>query len=58
MIIRWASHMNLDLFYAFTFVFVGATLFMLVDEYERDGLVLVVAGRRGDRAQIAADVRC
>jgi hypothetical protein len=31
--------MNLDLFYAFTIAFVGATLFMLVDEYERDGPV-------------------
>jgi hypothetical protein len=38
--------------YAFTIAFVGATLFMLVDEYERDGpvarllkfLVLFVAG--------------
>jgi hypothetical protein len=44
--------MNLDLFYAFTIAFVAATLFMLVDEYERDGpvarllkfLVLFVAG--------------
>ena len=44
--------MNLDLFYAFTLLFVGATLFMLVDEYERDGpvarllkfLALFVAG--------------
>jgi hypothetical protein len=43
--------MNLDLFYAFTIAFVGATLFLLVDKYERDGpvarlkfLVLFVAG--------------
>lgn len=44
--------MNLDFFYAFTVAFVGATLFLLVDEYERDGsvahqlkfLVLFVAG--------------
>jgi hypothetical protein len=44
--------MNPDLFYAFTIAFVAATLFMLVDEYERDGpvarllkfLVLFVAG--------------
>jgi hypothetical protein len=57
--------MNLDLFYAFTVVFVGATLFILVDEYECDGPVARLLkissagrGRRGDRAQIAADVRC
>jgi hypothetical protein len=44
--------MNPDLFYAFTIAFVGATLFLLVDKYERDGpvarllkfLVLFVAG--------------
>jgi hypothetical protein len=40
------------LFYAFTVAFVGATLFLLVDKYEREGpmarlikfLVLFVAG--------------
>ena len=44
--------MNLDLFYAFTVAFVSATLFLLVDKYEREGpmahllkfLVLFVAG--------------
>ena len=47
-----SPHMNLDLFYAFTVAFVGATLFLLVDKYEREGpmahllkfLVLFVAG--------------
>jgi hypothetical protein len=44
--------MNSDLFYAFTIAFVGATLFLLIDKYEREGpmarllkfLVLFVAG--------------
>ncbi len=31
--------MNLDLFYAFTIAFVGATLFLLVDKHEPDGPV-------------------
>ena len=30
-----SAHMNLDLFYAFTVAFVGATLFLLVDKYAR-----------------------
>jgi hypothetical protein len=31
--------MNLDLFYAFTIAFVGATLLLLVDKHEPDGPV-------------------
>jgi hypothetical protein len=49
---RWTSHMNPDLFYAFTIAFVGAALFLFVDKYERKGpvarllkfLVLFVGG--------------
>jgi hypothetical protein len=54
--------MNLDLFYAFTVAFVGATLFLLVDKYEREGpmahllkFLVAVRSQRGDPAQIAAD---
>jgi hypothetical protein len=61
---RWTSHMNPDLFYAFTIAFVGAALFLFVDKYERKGPVApstqifgAVLGWRGDRAQIAAALR-